>query len=53
MTNWGSRMGIARAVESLLRSEREINDEEPLKMGDKLVASALGYSLSLLLGENG
>ncbi|GAA6031565.1 hypothetical protein JCM8097_006523 [Rhodosporidiobolus ruineniae] len=46
MTNWGSRIGIARAAETSIRNWRELRPLEPLSAADKVLASAIGGALS-------
>jgi hypothetical protein len=43
MTNWGSRMGIARITEQLLRGDRDKSAR--LSTGERLLASAVGGAL--------
>ncbi|GAA6015083.1 hypothetical protein JCM10207_008724 [Rhodosporidiobolus poonsookiae] len=45
MTNWGSRIGIARAAESSIRKYKEMAPLQPLTTGDKVLASAIGGAL--------
>ncbi|KAM0753876.1 mitochondrial carrier [Meredithblackwellia eburnea MCA 4105] len=45
MTNWGSRMGFARASEGLIREARGMSKDAKLSTGDKVVASAIGGAL--------
>ncbi|BGP18524.1 hypothetical protein JCM10213v2_006590 [Rhodosporidiobolus nylandii] len=42
MTNWGSRIGIARTAESSIRKFRELRPTDPLSGKDKVLASAIG-----------
>ena len=47
MTNWGSRLGIARVVESTIQSFRtyEIRGQK-LSTGERLIASVIGGALA-------
>ncbi|KDE09369.1 hypothetical protein MVLG_00276 [Microbotryum lychnidis-dioicae p1A1 Lamole] len=45
MTNWGSRMGFARAAETLIRDARGLPEGKALDMQDKVLASAIGGAL--------
>ncbi|SCV71644.1 BQ2448_3232 [Microbotryum intermedium] len=45
MTNWGSRMGFARAAETLIRDARGLPKGKALDTGDKVLASAIGGAL--------
>ncbi|KAK4697692.1 hypothetical protein P7C70_g8169, partial [Phenoliferia sp. Uapishka_3] len=42
MTNWGSRMGFARASESLIREAKGMRSDAKLGTQDKVLASAIG-----------
>ncbi|SCZ89024.1 BZ3500_MvSof-1268-A1-R1_Chr1-1g00901 [Microbotryum saponariae] len=44
MTNWGSRMGFARAAETLIRDARGLPKGKALTTQDKVLASAIGQS---------
>ncbi|GAA5859538.1 hypothetical protein JCM8547_006868 [Rhodosporidiobolus lusitaniae] len=45
MTNWGSRIGIARAAETVLRDLRGLRPLDSLSGTDKVLASAIGGAL--------
>ncbi|ODV91816.1 hypothetical protein CANCADRAFT_398 [Tortispora caseinolytica NRRL Y-17796] len=45
-TNWGSRYGLSRLSESLIRSARGKDKDAALSIPEKLLASALGGGLS-------
>lgn len=42
MTNWGSRMGFARATEGVIRRMKGVGEGEKLTGGEKVLASAVG-----------
>lgn len=42
MTNWRSRMGFARASQSMIREARGMDKGAKLETGDKILASAIG-----------
>jgi len=42
ITNWGSRIGIARAAEELIRDAKGYGKEKKLGMGEKVSSSAIG-----------
>jgi hypothetical protein len=47
MTNWGSRLGISRIVESTLMEQRPANDRvRPLSVAERLGASVIGGTLA-------
>ncbi|KAG8936907.1 Mitochondrial DNA replication protein yhm2 [Tulasnella sp. 418] len=46
MTNWGSRMGFARAAESMIRSARGKKEGEKLGALDKIASSTIGGALA-------
>jgi hypothetical protein len=47
LTNWGSRIGIARIVESTMRGRQVEEDRgKPLSNGQRILASTLGGALS-------
>ena len=47
MTNWGSRLGISRLVESFLQSlETKKDRNKKLSVRDKLLASVIGGALA-------
>ena len=47
MTNWGSRLGISRIVESLFMSNRALGDRaRPLSVAERLGASVIGGTLA-------
>jgi hypothetical protein len=47
MTNWGSRLGISRIVESTLLGMRDVSDRKrPLSIGERLGASVVGGALA-------
>jgi hypothetical protein len=47
MTNWGSRLGISRIVESALMEQRPANDRvRPLSVAERLGASVIGGTLA-------
>ncbi|GAA5889350.1 hypothetical protein JCM6882_000717 [Rhodosporidiobolus microsporus] len=45
MTNWGSRIGIARAAETSIRKWKNLRPAEQLSPTDKVLASAVGGAL--------
>ncbi|KAI5476370.1 mitochondrial carrier protein [Pseudohyphozyma bogoriensis] len=45
MTNWGSRMGITRLAESLIREYRQIPEKVQLTPQDKILSAAIGGAL--------
>ncbi|GAA5832731.1 hypothetical protein JCM11251_005742 [Rhodosporidiobolus azoricus] len=45
MTNWGSRIGIARAAETSIRKWRKLAPKEQLSATDKVLASGVGGAL--------
>ncbi|ORY29372.1 putative Tricarboxylate carrier [Naematelia encephala] len=45
-TNWGSRFGFARLIETTIRSLRGIKEGEKMSATDKILASSLGGALS-------
>ncbi|GAA5981038.1 hypothetical protein JCM11641_001436 [Rhodosporidiobolus odoratus] len=55
MTNWGSRIGIARAAETSIRKWKELGPTDALTPADKVLASAIGRSQtgSFDIGETG
>ncbi len=47
MTNWGSRLGISRIVESFFMSNRAMDDRvRPLSVAERLGASVIGGTLA-------
>lgn len=47
MTNWGSRLGISRIVESTISSRRPESDrKKPLSVAERLGASVIGGALA-------
>jgi transmembrane carrier protein len=46
VTNWGSRFGLSRMAENLIRSATGKNEGQGLSVGEKILASSLGGGLS-------
>ncbi|GAA5870044.1 hypothetical protein JCM1840_003566 [Sporobolomyces johnsonii] len=45
VTNWGSRIGIARAAEEVIKDTKGLSHDRPLGMTDKVLASSVGGAL--------
>ncbi|GAA5961841.1 hypothetical protein JCM21900_006458 [Sporobolomyces salmonicolor] len=45
VTNWGSRIGIARAAEEVIKDTKGLARDRPLGMADKVLASSVGGAL--------
>jgi hypothetical protein len=46
MTNWGSRLGISRIVESFFRNLNGGDKSKKLSTGERLLASVIGGTLA-------